>query len=207
MTRLENYLEKNCVSVSCAKSTQSKYYRIGAAIIRYSDHVSVDYSGFDIQIIKPVGSFSCLYMFGVSSSSRFSLMNAKQIIAYLPFASMEAELKGAVNYQKPEEIVNIKTNTIVESKLLKDVKYASIVYRLRTTWKESEINMLPIMMNAEFGMGSGINAQFKKFLRTTPTQYQEVLNMYKMLVVDANVVPCNANIGIAFDKVKSLMIK
>ena len=57
MTRLENYLEKNCVSVSCAKGTQSKYYRIGAAIIRYSDHVSVDYSGFDIQIIKPVGSF------------------------------------------------------------------------------------------------------------------------------------------------------
>ena len=47
MTRLENYLEKNCVSVSCAKGTQSKYYRIGAAIIRYSDHVSVDYSGFD----------------------------------------------------------------------------------------------------------------------------------------------------------------
>ena len=67
--------------------------------------------------------------------------------------------------------------------------------------------MLPIMMNAEFGMGSGINAQFKKFLRTTPTQYQEVLNMYKMLVVEANVVPCNANIGIAFDKVKSLMVK
>ena len=134
-------------------------------------------------------------------------MNAKQIIAYLPFASMEAELKGAVNYQKPEEIVNIKTNTIVESKLLKDIKYASIVYRLRTTWKETEINMLPTMMNTEFGIGSGINAPFKKFLRTTPTQYQEVLNMYKMLVVDANVVPCNANIGIAFDKVKSLMIK
>lgn len=189
------------------KAHNQKYYRIGAAIIRYSDHVSVNYSGFDIQIIKPVGSFSCLYMFGVSSSSRFSLMNAKQIIAYLPFASMEAELKGAVNYQKPEEIINIKTNTIIESKLLKDIKYASIVYRLRTTWKENEINMLPIMMNTEFGTGSGINAQFKKFLRTTPTQYQEVLNMYKMLVVDANVVPCNANIGIAFDKVKSLMIK
>lgn len=85
MTRLENYLEKNCVSVSCAKGTQSKYYRIGAAIIRYSDHVSVDYSGFDIQIIKPVGSFSCLYMFGVSSSSRFSLMNAKTDYCLSPF--------------------------------------------------------------------------------------------------------------------------
>ena len=207
MTRLENYLEKNCVSVSCAKGTQSKYYRIGAAIIRYSEHVSVDYTGFDIKIIKPVGSFSCLYMFGVSSSSRFSLMNAKQIIAYLPFASMEAELKGAVNYQKPEEIVNIKTNSIVESKLLKDVKYASIIYRLRTTWKENEINILPALMTTEFGMGSGINAQFKKFLRTTPTQYQEVLNMYKMLVVEASVVPNKDNIGIAFDKVKSLMVK
>jgi hypothetical protein len=207
MTRLENYLEKNCVSVSCAKGTQSKYYRIGAAIIRYSDHVSVDYSGFDIQIIKPVGSFSCLYMFGVSSSSRFSLMNAKQIIAYLPFASMEAELKGAVNYQKPEDVVDIKTNTLVESKLLKDIKFASIVYRLRTTWKENEINMLPSMMVAEFGMGSGINAQFKKFLRTTPIHYQEMLNLYKMLIVDANVVPDKANIGIAFDKVKSLMVK
>ena len=207
MTRLERYLEKNCVSVSCAKGTQSKYYRIGAAIIRYSDHVSVDYSGFDIQIIKPVGSFSCLYMFGVSSSSRFSLMNAKQIIAYLPFASMEAELKGAVNYQKPEDIVDIKTNTLVESKLLKDIKFASIVYRLRTNWKENEINMLPTMMNAEFGISSGINAAFKKFLRTNPTQYQEVLNIYKMLVVEANVVPGNVNIGMAFDKVKSLMIK
>ena len=134
-------------------------------------------------------------------------MNAKQIIAYLPFASMEAELKGAVNYQKPEDVVDIKTNTLVESKLLKDIKFASIVYRLRTTWKENELNMLPSMMVAEFGMGSGINAQFKKFLRTTPIHYQEMLNLYKMLVVDANVVPDKTNIGIAYDKVKSLMVK
>ena len=76
-------------------------------------------------------------------------------------------------------------------------------YRCALMEVQTKLNVL----NAEFGMGSGINAQFKKFLRTTPTQYQEVLNMYKMLVVDANVVPGNANIGIAFDKVKSLMVK
>ena len=34
MTRLENYLEKNCVTVSCAQSTKSRYYRIGKYVHR-----------------------------------------------------------------------------------------------------------------------------------------------------------------------------
>ena len=210
MTRLENYLEKNCVSVSCAKGTQSKYYRIGAAIIRYSDHVSVDYSGFDIQIIKPVGSFSCLYMFGVSSSSRFSLMNAKQIIDYLPYASMTAEL----THGNPNDLVEVpvkeklevpKKDTLIESKLLKNNKYAMIVYRLRKPWTESEINNLPAMMTYEFNRGSGINDKFKKFLRKTPLQYQEVINIYKLIVVDNKSKVTSENLEIAYNMIKSML--
>lgn len=189
MTRLENYLEKNCVSVSCAKGTQSKYYRIGAAIIRYSDHVSVDYSGFDIQIIKPVGSFSCLYMFGVSSSSRFSLMNAKQIIAYLPFASMEAELKGAVNYQKPEEVINIKTNTmsltdlnniaIALDKKLSESPRKSFISDIAPDTEEDELrfNIVKDVINTKLVERS--NAQNAKAKAAEKAQLLEIIHRKK----------------------------
>lgn len=204
MTRLEKYLEKNCVSVSTATRTQSKYYRIGAATIRYSDHISINYSNFDIQIIKPTGSFSCLYIFGISRSPKLSLMNTKQIIAYLPYASMEAELRGHINYQKENEI-KISSNKLVESKLLNNSNYSSIVYRLRTTWKKHEFNMLPAMLHEEFGISSGINTQFKDFLKSNAIQYKELINIYKILVIDNHLKPNSSNIIEAFEQVTKLM--
>lgn len=210
MTRLENYLEKNCVTVSCAQSTKSRYYRIGSAIIRYSDHVSIDYSSFDVQIIKPVGSFSCLYMFGIRGNSRFSLMNAKQIIDYLPYVSMTAELthgnpNDLVEVPVKEKLEEPKENKLIESKLLNNNKYAMIVYRLRKSWTEAEISKLPLMMVYEFGVGTGINDKFKKFLRKTPLQYQELINIYKLIVVDNKSKITSENLEIAYNMVKSML--
>lgn len=210
MTRLESYLEKNCVTVSCAQSTKSRYYRIGSAIIRYSDHVSIDYSSFDVQIIKPVGSSSGLYMFGVRGNSRFSLMNAKQIIDYLPYASMTAELthgnpNDLVEAPVKEKLEVSKKDTLIESKLLNNNKYAMVVYRLRKPWTEPEINKLPEMMTHEFSVNSGINDKFKKFLRKTPLQYQEVINIYKLIVVDNKSKVTSENLEIAYNMIKSML--
>lgn len=210
MTRLENYLEKNCVSVSCAQSTKSRYYRIGSAIIRYSDHISIDYSSFDVQIIKPVGSFSCLYMFGIRGNSRFSLMNAKQIINYLPYVSMTAELthgnpNDLIEVPVKEKLEEPKEDKLIESKLVNNNKYTMIVYRLRKPWTEPEINRLPLMMTYEFGVGTGINDKFKKFLRKTSLQYQEVLNIYKLIVIDNKSKVTSENLEIAYNMVKSML--
>lgn len=210
MTRLENYLEKNCVSVSCAQSTKSRYYRIGSAIIRYSDHVSIDYSSFDVQIIKPVGSFSCLYMFGIRGNSRFSLMNAKQIIDYLPYVSMTAELthgnpNDLVEVPVKEKLEEPKEDKLIESKLLNNNKYTMIVYRLRKPWTEPEISKLPLMMTYEFGVGTGINDKFKKFLRKTSLRYQELLNIYKLIVIDNKSKVTSENLEIAYNIVKSML--
>lgn len=204
MTKLENYLKKNCVSVEEACTTNSKYYKIGAAVIRYSDHFSDDYPKFDIQIIKPTGSFSCLYMFGVSGNSRLSLMNTKQIIAYLPYASMYAELMGRDIFRETRK--EFEPDKLVESRLLKSTKWESMVYRLRAKFKESEINHVPTLMNLEFGVSSGINNAFKKFLRKTPLQYQELINIYKIVVIDNQDTATEENLTEALEKVKSLMI-
>lgn len=209
MTRLEKYLEKNCVSVTCAQSTKSRYYRIGSAIIRYSDHVSIDYSSFDVQVIKPVGSFSCLYMFGVRGNSRFSLMNAKQIIDYLPYVSMTAEL----THGNPNDLVEVpvkeklepKENKLIDSKLINNNKYTMIVYRLRKPWTEPEISKLPAMMVYEFGVGTGINDKFKKFLRKTPLHYQELINIYKLIIIDNKSKVTSENLEIAYNMVKSML--
>lgn len=204
MTRLESYLEKNCVAVDTAHTTNSKYYRIGAAIVRYSDHFSDDYPKFDIQIIRPTGSFSCLYMFGVSGNSKLSLMNAKQIIAYLPYVSMTAELLGRKILRNCKKF---EPDTLIESKLEKNGQFASIVYRMRSPFRESEINYLPTMMGMEFGAGAGINDAFKKFLRKTPLQYQEMLNIFKIVIIDNEETATNSNLTEALEKVKSLMVK
>lgn len=210
MTRLESYLEKNCVTVSCAQSTKSRYYRIGQAIIRYSDHVSIDYSSFDVQIIKPVGSFSHLYMFGIRGNSRFSLMNAKQIIDYLPYVSMTAELahgnpNDLIEEPTKEKLEEPKSNELVESKLTNHAGYSMIVYRMRKPWTEPEINRLPAMMTIEFGVGIGINDKFKKFLRKTPIHYQELINIYKIIVVDNKSKVTAENLEIAYNIVKSML--
>jgi hypothetical protein len=210
MTRLESYLEKNCVTVSCAQSTKSRYYRIGSAIIRYSDHVSIDYSSFDVQIIKPVGSFSCLYMFGVRGNSRFSLMNARQIIDYLPYASMTAELahgnpNDLVEMPVKEKLEVSKKDNLIESKLLNNNKYAMIVYRPRKPWTEPEINNLPAMMTYEFNRGSGINGEFRKFLRKTSLHYQEFINIYKLIVIDNKSKVTSENLEIAHNMIKSML--
>ena len=210
MTRLENYLEKNCVTVSCAQSTKSRYYRIGSAIIRYSDHVSIDYSSFDVQIIKPVGNSSCLYMFGIRGNSRFSLMNSKQIIDYLPYVSMTAELthgnpNDLVEVPVKEKLEEPKEDKLIKSKLLNNNKYAMIVYRLRKPWTEPEISKLPLMMTYEFGVGTGINDKFKKFLRKTSLQYQELLNIYKLIVIDNKSKVTSENLEIAYNMVKSML--
>jgi hypothetical protein len=203
MTRLERYLEKNAVSVEEACTTNSKYYRIGAAIVRYSDHISTDYPSFDIQIIKPTGSFSRLYTFGVSNSSKISHMNASQIIAYLPYASIHAELMGRAVTRK----INRKPGEIVESRLLNNTQFEKIVYRLKGVFKESEINYLPTMVGMEFGVSSGICAKFKNFLRTTPMKYQEFINVYKMVIIDNEETATKENLKEALEKVRSLIVK
>ena len=205
MTRLESYLEKNCVSVDEACTTNSKYYKFGAATIRYSDHVSIDYPSFDVQIIKPTGSFSRLYMFGVTGSTKLSNMNAKQIIAYLPYASIQAELMGKAVIGKINR--GTKPGTLVDSRLLRNTQYERIVYRLRSKFKETEINYLSTMMGLEFGVSSGINAEFRKFLHETPMNYQELINVFKIVIIDDEETATRDNLAKALEKVKSLMVK
>lgn len=205
MTRLESYLKKNCVSVEIAVTTNSKYYKIRHAIIRYSDHVSVDYSKFDVQIIEPTGSFSRLYMFGLSGNSKLATMTMKEIIGYLPYASLNAQLMDRTVIREVSE--KPAPNTIVTSKLDKNPSYAHIIFRLRKPFTDKEINHLPAMMGMEFGNGSGINASFKSFLKRTPLLYQEFLNLFKMVIIDDEANATKEILERSLNKVKSLMVE
>ena len=126
-------------------------------------------------------------------------------IAYLPYAAMHAELMGRTVIREINR--NTKPGEIVESRLLRNTQFEKIVYRLKKVFKDNEINYLPTMMGMEFGVSSGICAKFKHFLRTTPMKYQELINVYKIVIIDNESSATQENLTKALEKVRSLMVK
>lgn len=54
----------------------------------------------------------------------------------------------------------------------------------------SEIGTLPIMLRADLKLQNGsVNEDMQIFLTCTSVTYKEILNIYKVIVVDNNMVP------------------
>jgi hypothetical protein len=45
------------------------------------------------------------------------------------------------------------------------------------------------MLSQEFGRGDSINVDFQIFLNCTSVDYNDVINLYKIIVIDNNKVP------------------
>ena len=59
----------------------------------------------------------------------------------------------------------------------------------KSTWNIQEIRPLTTLFHKEFGRGDSINDDFQIFLNCTCVDYNDVLNIYKIVVVDNKKVP------------------
>lgn len=83
--------------------------------------------------------------------------------------------------------------TIIESKLKINKlssKQRKVLGKSKSTWDISEIGTLPIMLRADLKLQNGsVNEDMQIFLTCTSVTYKEILNIYKVIVVDNNMVP------------------
>ena len=83
--------------------------------------------------------------------------------------------------------------TIIESKLKINKlssKQRKVLGKSKSTWDISEIGTLPIMLRADLKLQNGsVNEDMQIFLTCTSVTYKEILNIYKIIVVDNNMVP------------------
>ena len=69
-------------------------------------------------------------------------------------------------------------------------KQRKVLGKSKSTWDISEIGTLPIMLRADLKLQNGsVNEDMQIFLTCTSVTYKEILNIYKIIVVDNNMVP------------------
>lgn len=59
----------------------------------------------------------------------------------------------------------------------------------KSPWNIQEMRPLTSLFHKEFGRSDSINDDFQIFLNCTPVDYNDVLNIYKIVVVDNKKVP------------------
>ena len=96
--------------------------------------------------------------------------------------------------QQEKDIVEHKLVFIkkIKSKVRPEKLAASeraVFLRNKSTWSIAEIRNLSLMMNKEFGRGDSINDDFQIFLNCNSLDYTDVLNLYKIIVIDNEEVP------------------
>lgn len=67
-------------------------------------------------------------------------------------------------------------------------KQREIFRRTKSTWDISQIGTLPSMIKVDLSNGS-VNEDVQIFLTCTSLTYKEILNIYKIIVVDNRMVP------------------
>ena len=224
MTRLEKFLLANASELIKAETTNSRYFKVQNILIRVSDHVSLK-GTCDLQIVIPTNDVSAsLYTVLFGDSGKMLIWNFKQIKEFLPSMILMKEMmtksvvkpdpkktviekidlaKSLPEYKEKKSLV---FNNLVESKL--KLKFAgalerSILVKSKSIWNAQEINGLPSMLHKEFGRGDSINDDFQIFLNCTSVDYNEVINIYKIVVIDNNKVPTIELLQEAYKHVKN----
>lgn len=139
------------------------------------------------------------------------MWNATQIKDFIPSLQIIKSLKEEIHLKpKPKESavqkIQLALNsndtsegsltfdgTIIESKLKINKlssKQRKVLGKSKSTWDISEIGTLPIMLRADLKLQNGsVNEDMQIFLTCTSVTYKEILNIYKIIVVDNNMVP------------------
>lgn len=209
MTKLEKFLLTTASEMNQSDTTESRYFKINNIFVRLSDHISPDTTS-DIQIITPVNKIDAgLYTVLLKDSYKILIWNLKQIKEFLPSLILMKEVttrsvrkpnKAKTSIEKIElaqqekNIVEHKLVFIkkIKSKLRPEKLAASerlIFLRNKSNWSIAEIRSLSFMMNKEFGRGDSINDDFQIFLNCNSLDYTDVLNLYKIVVIDNEEVP------------------
>lgn len=210
MTRLEKYLLATATEIIESETTISRYFVVGNIKVRVSDHLSST-SDADLQILIPTNGGTRYIVTIKESSTKFLVWNATQIKDFIPSLQIIKSLKEEI-YLKPKpkestvQKIQLALNnndtsegsltfdgTIIESKLKINKlssKQRKVLGKSKSTWDISEIGTLPIMLRADLKLQNGsVNEDMQIFLTCTSVTYKEILNIYKVIVVDNNMVP------------------
>ena len=211
MTRLEKYLLANASEMIRSEKTASRYFKVNNITIRLSDHINTE-NASDIQIITPVNKIDAgLYTIMLNDTKKILIWNLKQIKEFLPSLMLIKEMTTA-SIRKPDptrartslekiklaqqepEIKEPKLGfaKVIQSKLKPEKVSASerlILLKGKSTWNIAEVQKLSTLMHKEFGRGDSINDDFQIFLNCNSLSYNDVLNIYKIIVIDNEEVP------------------
>ena len=212
MTRLEKFLFSLCSEMIQSETTYSRYFIIENLSIRLSDHISMSTTS-DIQVIIPNNDITAgLYTVIFGNNGKTLIWNAKQIIEFIPsmvlmkdMTTMSILPKDPSRTKSAIEKIEIakKVEPVVKKMLEFNGELCTSKVRINTcsacerqtlakkksTWNIQEIRPLTTLFHKEFGRGDSINDDFQIFLNCTCVDYNDVLNIYKIVVVDNKKVP------------------
>lgn len=198
MTRLEKYLLSIAHDVIDAETTSSRYMIVDGLKIRVSDHYSNN-TDADLQIILPYNG-GPKYTTIIKDSQKFLCYNASQIKNLIPYLALIKGLKASFKQgtekgtttfvadkiaQCKAPILNwngkLVTSKLSLSSVSKKEKY--IINRDKIVWEAHEITTLKNMLQKEFNRSDGINDDFQIFLTCTSLTYEQVINIYKIVII------------------------
>ena len=212
MTRLEKFLFSRCSEMIQSETTYSRYFIIENLSIRLSDHISLNTTS-DLQIIIPNNDIAAgLYTVIFGNNGKTLIWNAKQIVEFIPSMVLMKDMTTISTLPKDpartksaiEKIEIAKNVEPVVKKLLEfngelctsKVRINSCsacerqaLAKKKATWNSQEIKPLTSLFRKEFGRGDSINDDFQIFLNCTSVDYNDILNIYKIVVVDNKKVP------------------
>ena len=212
MTRLEKFLFSRCSEMIQSETTYSRYFIIENLSIRLSDHISMSTTS-DIQVIVPNNDIAAgLYTVIFGNNGKTLIWNAKQIVEFIPSMVLMKDMTTISTLPKDpartksaiEKIEIAKKVEPVVKKLLEfngelctsKVRINSCsacerqaLAKKKATWNSQEIKPLTSLFRKEFGRGDSINDDFQIFLNCTSVDYNDILNIYKIVVVDNKKTP------------------
>lgn len=212
MTRLEKFLFSRCSEMIQSETTYSRYFILDNLSIRLSDHISLNTTS-DLQIIIPNNDIAAgLYTVIFGNNGKTLIWNAKQIVEFIPSMVLMKDMTTISTVPKDpnraksaiEKIEIAKNVEPVVKKMLEfngelctsKVKLNTCsacerqtLAKKKSTWNIQEIRPLSNLFRKEFDRGDSINDDFQIFLNCTCVDYNDVLNIYKIVVVDNKKVP------------------
>ena len=212
MTRLEKFLFSRCSEMIQSETTYSRYFIIENLSIRLSDHISLNTTS-DLQIIIPNNNDAVkTYTVIFGNNGKILHWTAKDLTAFLPsmilmkdMTTMSILPKDPSRTKSAIEKIEIAKNVepVVKKLLEFNGELCTSKVRINTcsacerqalgkkksTWNVQEMRPLTSLFHKEFGRGDSINDDFQIFLNCTSVDYNDVLNIYKIVVVDNKKVP------------------
>lgn len=212
MTRLEKFLFSHCSEMIQSETTFSRYFIIDNLSIRLSDHISLNTTS-DLQIIIPNNDIAAgLYTVIFGNNSKTLIWNAKQLIEFLPSMVLMKDMTTMSTMPKDpsrtkstiEKIEIAKSGESKDKKLLEfngelctskvKINKCSACERQalakeKAPWNIQEMRPLTSLFHKEFGRSDSINDDFQIFLNCTSVDYNDALNIYKIVVVDNKKTP------------------